>query len=263
MRKDPPAARHSRARVGTLQEGRRARRTALLAAGLAAAGVLTGCGQDTGIQEAAATGSAAAPTPPSGTDLAAGLLPASAFEPGARLLPLTEELLGAGDLPMGGLPPGVELELGGCAPLLAQVQAAAGEGVDDVAAQAALEGSRATVQALVAGPAVEDAVGLVAEALEECREASVTVPEQGAATVTVGAVEEPDLGDAAVQVALTVAATTPDGRQVTVPALVGLVRDGDRLLALGVTDLHGGALGEQAFSDLLEQAYTTQAEALG
>ena len=67
----------------------------------------------------------------------------------------------------------------------------------------------------------------------------------------------------------TTAVALPDGTQATVPALIGAVQDGDRVLILmnletsGVT---GGAAGAPAdpaaFADLLAQAYEAQAAAL-
>ncbi|SNX96191.1 hypothetical protein SAMN06893097_103360 [Geodermatophilus sabuli] len=246
--------------------GRRSRRGAVLAAGLLAGGVLAGCGQGGGIQEAAAPDPAvdpAAATSAPAVDLAEGLLPASAFAPGATVLPLTEELLRSSGLPAGGVPPGTELDLGDCAALLTQLQAAAAAGVDAAAGQAVLEGAQATVQGLVAGSAAGDAVATVTGALEGCRTASASVPEHGAATVTVGEVRRPDLGDAAVEVAATVDATAPDGRQVTAPVLVAFVQDGDRVMSLATTVLEGGALDEQAFAGRLAEAYRVQDEALG
>ncbi|MGY1822126.1 hypothetical protein [Geodermatophilus sp. SYSU D00079] len=250
-----------------MRGARRSHRIAVLATGLVAGGVLAGCGQGAVVEEAAATGAAAAPaaaTADPAVDLSAGLLPASAFAPGATVLPLTEELLhSAGGPDAGGVPPGTELDLGGCADLLAQVRAAVAAGVDDVAGQAVLEGAQATVQGLVSGPAAQDVVATVTGALDDCRTASGSVPGRGAGTVTVGEVREPQLGDAAVEVALTVDATAPDGRRVTAPALVALVQDGDRVMALATTTREGGALDAQAFADRLAEAHRVQAEALG
>jgi hypothetical protein len=65
-----------------------------------------------------------------------------------------------------------------------------------------------------------------------------------------------------VGIALTTVATAADGRQVTVPVLVGLVRDGDRLVALTTADRQGGSPDREAFTALLEQAYRVQAAAL-
>ncbi|MFW3169637.1 hypothetical protein [Geodermatophilus sp. CPCC 206100] len=215
---------------------------------------------ESGVSPAAATSGA--------TDLADGLLPASAFAPGATVLPLTEELLHSSGLPMGGLPEGgvpagAQLDPGGCADLLAALQAAAAEGVDDAAGQAVLEGDRVTVQGLVSGAAAEGAVATVAGSLPGCERASVSVPERGAATLTVGDVREPDLGDAAVEVSATVDATLPDGRQVSVPVLAALVQDGDRVLALATAAPQGVALDEGAFADRLAEAHQVQADALG
>ena len=94
----PPAPRHSPARGGTLQGGWRARRTTLLATGLVAGAVLTGCASSADVREAAATGTPspsaeAATATPSGADLAAGLLPAEAFGADARVVPVSGEQL--------------------------------------------------------------------------------------------------------------------------------------------------------------------------
>jgi hypothetical protein len=265
MSKDAAAPRHWRARGGTLRAGR----VAVLATGLLAGGLLAGCGQDAGTAEAAPTGSAVSPAAATtaATDLAAGLLPASAFAPGATVLPLTEQLLHSSGLPMGGLaeggtPAGAEVDLGGCAGLATALQAAAAEGVDDAAGQAVLEGDRVTVQGLVSGVAAEGAVATVAGSLDGCEGASVRVPERGAATLTVSDVREPDLGDAAVEVAATVDASLPDGRQLSVPVLAALVQDGDRVLALATAAPQGGALDEAAFADRLAEAHRVQAAAL-
>ena len=85
-----------------------------------------------------------------------------------------------------------------------------------------------------------------------------------------------DLGDGAAALRYTTSATTPDGTHVTVPVLVGAVQDGDRLVVLiSLADPTGGAaaggtatptpaaLDPVAFTDLLQEAYQVQADALG
>jgi hypothetical protein len=267
----PPAPRHSRARGGTLQGGRRARRATLLATGLVAGAVLTGCAAGADVREAAATGT---PSPsveasPSvdtaatsaGADLAAGLLPAEAFGVGARVLPLSGEQLSRGALaPVGSLA-GVQVTPEACTAAL-QALPVQPPAADDVAAQVALDGTTATAELLVlAGPAAE-LVGRVPELVDRCRQVQVSSPEHGSATVDLAPLDVPDLGDDAVGVAVTAVATEPGGAQVTVPALVGLVRDGDRVLVLVTGDRAGGEPDRAAFTALLEQAHAAQADAL-
>jgi hypothetical protein len=283
----PPAPRHDRTpssppfassgrdpgrgRGGTLQEGRRARRATLLATGLVAGAVLTGCAAGADVREAAATGT---PSPsveasPSvdtatsaGADLAAGLLPAEAFGPGARVLPLSGEQLSRGALaPVGSLA-GVQVTPEACTAALQALPVQQPPAADDVAAQVALDGTTATAELLVvAGPAAE-LVGRVPELVDQCPQVQVSSPEHGSATVDLATFDVPDLGDDAVGVAVTAVATEPGGAQVTVPALVGLVRDGDRVLALATGDRAGGEPDRAAFTALLEQAHAAQADAL-
>ena len=71
----------------------------------------------------------------------------------------------------------------------------------------------------------------------------------------------PDLGDGSAGLAVTLSVTGHDGQPVTVPLLLGMVRDGDRLVSLTATDPTGGA-DPAAFAALLQQAYEHQADAL-
>jgi hypothetical protein len=68
----------------------------------------------------------------------------------------------------------------------------------------------------------------------------------------------PDLGDAAVGVSVEVVATEPGGAQREASGLVGLVRDGDRVVALATGDREGAEADRAAFTALLEQAYDVQ-----
>jgi hypothetical protein len=267
MRKDPPAPHHSRARGGTLQEGRRARRTTLLATGLLAGAVLTGCSSDADVREAAATGAPspsaeAAAATSAAPDLAAGLLPAEAFGPGARVVPIGSEKLSQGALAGAGSLADVEITPDTCVAALEALPMTEPPAAEDVAAQLAVQGTAYTAELLaVAGPAAE-VVDRVPELVGQCPQVQVTSPEHGTATVDLATFDVPDLGDGAVGVAVTVVATEPGGAEVTVPALVGLVRDGDRVVALATGDREGAEPDQAAFTDLLEQAFDTQAAAL-
>ena len=267
MRTDPPAPRHSRARGGTLQEGRRARRTALIATGLVAGAVLAGCSSDADVREAAATGSPspsaeAAAATTAGPDLAAGLLPAEAFGADARVVPVSGERLSHGAPAAVGSLAGVQVAPEECAAALQALPVHQLPEAGDVAAQVAVQGTTYTAELLaVAGPAAE-LVSRVPELVDQCPQVQITSPEHGTATVDLATFDVPDLGDGAVGVAVTAVATEAGGAQVTVPALVGLARDGDRVVALATTDREGAEPDRTAFTALLEQAFDAQADAL-
>jgi hypothetical protein len=264
---DAPAPRHSRARGGTLQEGRRSRRATLLATGLVAGAVLTGCSADGDVQEAAATGSAApsveaAAATSAGPDLATGLLPTEAFGADARVIAVSGEQLSRRAMAGLGSTADVQVAPEECVAALQALPMGQPPAADDVAAQVAIDGTTATAELLaVTGPAAEF-VGRVPELVGQCPQVQVTSPEHGTATIDLATFDVPDLGDAAVGVAVTAVATGPGGAQVTVPALVGLVRDGDRVLALATGDREGAEPDRAAFTALLEQAFDAQ-ESLG
>ncbi len=247
-------------------------RRGVLAAALTATVVLTACGGDDDSETAAPTSSAAESSTAaeeSRPDLAAGLLPAGAFGAEATVVPLTPGQLeqaaglaaGAGNL---------QITPEECAAAVAGTQPQFDD-FDDVAAQVATIGSAATVEVLVRGGPMEDAVGQLADAAERCPAAQIASPEIGQATVVFESLPVDDLGDGSALLRYTTTLVMPDGRQATVPALIGAVQDGDRLLVL--MNLDAGAAGGSgatpaapqdpaAFADLLEQAFEAQAEAL-
>jgi hypothetical protein len=266
VKKDPPAPRHSPARGGTLQEGRRARRTSLLTTGLVAGAVLTGCASDAGVQEAAATGAPppsaeAAAATPAPADLAAGLLPAEAFGPDARVLPVSGQQLSDGTPAAMGAPADVEVTPEACTAAL-QALPVQPPAAEDLAAQVAVQGATYTAELLaVAGPAA-GLVGRVPELVGQCPQVTVSSPEHGSATFDLATFDVPDVGDAAVGVSVAVAATEPGGTRREASGLLGLVQDGDRVVALATGDREGAEPDRAAFTALLEQAHEVQAEAL-
>ncbi|SET25474.1 hypothetical protein [Geodermatophilus poikilotrophus] len=250
---------------GTRQEGRRVRRTALLATGLVAGAVLTGCASGADVREAASTAapppSAQAAAPSAAADLAAGLLPAEAFGPGARVVPVSGEQLSRGALGGMGSPADVEVTPGSCTAALQALPLHQPPAAEDLAAQVAVQGTTYTAELLaVAGPAAE-LVGRVPGLVAQCPQVAVSSPERGSATVDLATFDVPDLGDASVGVSVEVAVTEPGGAQREASGLVGLVRDGDRVVALATADREGAEPDRAAFTALLEEAYDTQAAA--
>jgi hypothetical protein len=68
---------------------------------------------------------------------------------------------------------------------------------DDVVAQSATIGSAATVEVLVRGGPIKDAVEQLSAAAERCPQAQITSPQIGQAAVTFEALPVDDLGDGA------------------------------------------------------------------
>ncbi|MGY2001819.1 hypothetical protein [Blastococcus sp. SYSU DS1024] len=241
-----------------------------LVAGSAAVVLLTGCGGGDASDRTAAAASSASSAAASSAqateepDLASGLLPADAFGPDATVLALSPEQLRVGSGIVGGgadvtvTPENCRAAVDGTQPAL--------DAFEDVAAQSATTGSATTVQMLVRGGPVEDAVAQLADAAERCPEARLASPQIGEATITFEQLPVADLGDGAALLRYTTTIAAPDGSQVAVPTLVAAVEDDDRLLLLVSLDTgFGGAAPADpaAFAELLEQAYETQADALG
>lgn len=241
------------------------------AVAVAVIALLTGCGGNGEPDAAARTSSAASSTAeePSEPDLASGLLPADAFGPEASVAALTLDQLrqGAGMAASG--TEGLQITPEACAAAVQGTQPSFDE-FEDVAAQSATTGSGATVEVLVRGGPIKDAVGQMADAAQTCPQAQIASPRFGQATITFETLPVDDLGDGAALLRYTTAISLPDGTQAAIPALIGAVQDADRLLVLMNLDTGGVAGGAPAppqdpaaFADLLAQAYEAQADALG
>jgi hypothetical protein len=204
-------------------------------------------------------------------DLASGLLAAEAFGADATVVAITPEQLqqGAGVAASGA--EDLQITPAECA---AAVQGTQPDFDDfgDVAAQSATTGSTTTVEVLVRGGPTKDTVDLLDAAVERCPQAQIASPQFGQATITFESLPVDDLGDGAAVLRYTTTVSLPNGTQATVPALIGAVQDHDRLLVLlnlqsGHVAGGGAAVGTApedpaAFTDLLEEAYEVQAEAL-
>jgi hypothetical protein len=241
---------------------RTARRSLCAAAGVL---LLAGCGNGTGADEAAGssapTTSAAAET--SAPDLASGLLTAEDFPDDATVVAVTVEQLraGAGLSAMG---KDLTVTPEECAPAVQGTQPDL-DAFDDVTGVSAQSPSGVTVEILLRGGPTTGAVDLLASAVERCPQAQISSPEIGTATVTFEQVPVPDLGDGAIALRFTTAVSLPDGTQTTVPALLGVFEDGDRIGLLTSLPLQQPATAPDpaAFTELLVQAFEVQADALG
>jgi hypothetical protein len=240
----------------------------LLAAGLLSTAVLTGCGgDDAGDEPRADSGPKSAEASEQEepeADLASGLLGADAFGPTAVVTALSPEQLEQGAA-LSGDPDDVQVTPPECAAAVRGTQPDFDD-FDDVAAVSAAEETTVVVEMLIRGGPVEGAVAQLAEAAQRCPQAQVSSPKTGDASVTFEELPVPDLGDGAAALRFTTVVTLPDGAQASVPALLGAVEDGDRLVVLTSLAVDPAAaavpLDAAAFASLLQQAYETQADAL-
>ncbi|WP_131801812.1 hypothetical protein [Klenkia soli] len=190
--------------------------------------------------------------------LAAGLLPEDAFGAGAQVSPVTEADVRAGAA-VGADLAGVTITPEACAQAIQQSQPSV-EDLEDFAAQTATSGTSVVVQLLTVG-APGDPVADLAASVATCPQATLTSPEIGTATITFSALDVPALGDGSAGLSYTTSVTGPDGSQLTIPALIAVAVDGDRLLTVLSTSI-GGSTDTAAFTDLVQQAYDYQADQL-
>ena len=248
---------------------RSARVSAVLLATVAGAGLVAGCGGAGGTGGSAAASGTLSPagsssSAPGGSALAKGLLPAAAFGPESTVVGLDLEQLaqkaGANGGPMAALS-GVSITPPECATALQSLLPAV-MGVKDAAAQTATGQGSTTVEALVSGGPAATGVATLKQLLTDCASAQVTSPKLGQASVTVAEVPVGPLGDAAAAVRVTATATPAGHAAMTVPALAGVVQDGNRLLLLGTVGTDGTPPDEAAFTALLQKAASTEHAAL-
>jgi hypothetical protein len=251
-----------------------------LTAGLAVALLLTGCAGDGGSDEKAAESSAstssAGRTPP--PDLSSGLLQAGSFGPEAAVVAVTIDQLRAGT-GLAAVAKDLTVTPASCASTVQGTQPDL-DAFDDVAGVSATSGSTVTVEMLMRGGPTDGAVEQLGGAATRCPQATITSPKLGRITVEFADLPVAGLGDASAAMRYTTSVPMPDGTRTTVPALVGAVEDGDRLLVLvslakpgGAAPASGGSaapgtavpagLDPDAFEQLLRKAYQTQADALG
>jgi len=245
-------------------------RPAALVGGLCGIALLAACtggdgaSEEAGASSAAATSTSAsssAPAPdgdPGG--LAAGLLPGDAFGENAKVVTLSREQLRQ-SAALTTDPDSLDVSPKACAEVLSATQPPIDD-YEDVAAQSATVGATTSVEVLLQGSETREAVATLTDAVEACPKAQISSPELGEATLTFETLDAPAVGDAATAVRYTTT-LTQGGQEVSVPALVGLVQDGERVITLLTIATDGSSPDAAAFTSLLEQAFEVQAEKLG
>jgi hypothetical protein len=128
-------------------------------------------------------------------------------------------------------------------------------------AQSATGPDGITVEVLAESEQVADAAPRLDELVEQCPQVTVEVPDGTSVTIEFAAFEVPELGDASDGLRFTTAVSAPDGTQVTVPSLLAVASEGQRLVFLQRTSADSAPLDEAAFTDLFEQAFRTARDA--
>jgi hypothetical protein len=257
----------------------RSRRNVVLGAGLLAGAVLTGCaGTPTRTVTAAATqpldapavatstaspSASSAPSSSSGSDLAAGLLPADAFGAGASVQTFTLADLDSWDDWDHGTAGVVPPE---CASAIDQAMTQFDK-PQDAAAQWARSDGVQSMEVLAVPAAPVDAVAVVQDVAQKCGSATFSHDDgdgdhHGNATVTV----EPLSGvpDGMAAYSLTFSGDWSGGTW-TSTSYLGVAQDGNRVLGLVQMSWHESdtAVDPASFTALLGQAYQVQHDALG
>ena len=241
----------------------------LLAAGVVSAGLLTACAGGGTADEAAGSSASTSTAKAAEPDLASGLLPAAAFGSAAAVVAMTPEQLQQGEGFAAAGKKGLTITPAGCAAAVVGTEPSF-EKFDDVASESATIGSAVTVEVLVRGGATKDAVSQLAEAAARCPKATLTSPKIGSATIAFETLPLEKLGSGSALLRYTTDVTLPHGTHLTVPALIGMVQDGNRLLVLMNIDTGAAQPGAApvappdpaAFAKLLGEAYQVQANAL-
>jgi hypothetical protein len=258
-------------RVAAARRSRTVRRsTAGLAAALAAAGVLAGCGGggapawSAGGAPLGAASPAAATAPASGdADLARGLLPADAFGDGATVVPVTlatlQQQLAAVPGGLAAALAGVQITPAACATALQTVGAGLA-GVTGLVGEGARTAAGGTAEAIVTGTPASSAVDALQTLTGQCPTVQVTSP-HGTATVTLAPAAVDPLGDGAAALTATAVLTPTDRAPVTVSGVLAAVQDGDRLLLLGTAAPGSTVPDHEAFTLLLQKAFDTESRA--
>jgi hypothetical protein len=194
------------------------------------------------------------------SELAKGLLPAEAFGEQATVVPLTRDQLQQG----AGLAPSVkDLKVSPpeCATAVQGTQPDV-TAFDDIAAQSATTGGAISIEVLLSGGPTSGSLDAMEQAVSRCPSVQISAPSIGTATITFRSVPVDELGDGAAALQFTTTVKQPDGNTLSVPALVGVVRDGDRVVTLLTLAQNGAPPDPAAFTGLLQQAYEVQAKAL-
>ena len=211
-----------------------------------------------GSSSAAPSSSAAADELSTADELAAGLLPADAFGPEANVVTIDIRQVSTGA--SGGLPQGATVTPPECGEGLGATTVSP-EDFGVAVAQSATAPDGVTVEVLAESEQVGDTAPRFDELVEQCPRITVDAPDGTSVTVDFAAFEVPAVGDTSDGLRFTTAVSAPDGTQLTVPSLLAVATEGQRMVFLQRTGADSTPLDEAAFTGLFEQAVQTAQDA--
>lgn len=258
-----------------------------LLVGAAAVSLVAGCGGNGGSSGQAASGSSSSSSAasssasgPKESPLTKGLLSPSAFGSQANVTSMTLQQFQQATASKLSQASGLKVDPPQCADALKSTQPDPNK-IKDLVAEAATAQSggqgTVTVEAIATGDVVDGATGKLDDAAQNCPKITITSPQLGQATVEFSKIDVSKISGKAAAVQSTTTITSPGHSAVTVPALIGAVQDGDRLVLLMNAEANNPAAAQSsgaaqpsvappdtaAFTSLLQKAYTTEKNALG
>jgi len=262
--------------VGMRNSGRR-RGTKLVVA-VAGSAVLAACAGQHGSNGGAASGSTS-----SGSTSAA-----SSSASGPRTSPLTKGLLSASDFGQAnvvsmtlqqfkqatagqlGQASGLQVTPPQCATALQSTQPDVDQ-VKDAVAESATQQGTATIEAILSGSSVDGTADKLKAAMSSCPKIDISSPQLGTATLTFTPLDVSSVSDQAAGAQYTLTITPPNHAPVTLPALIAVAQDKDRLVLLTTVaandvNANGGpppaTPDTNAFTTLFGKAYSAEKKAL-
>lgn len=207
--------------------------------------------------------------------MAKALLPASAFGANATVIDVNLEQLQKTTAGQLGTATGLKVQPAQCAAALKGAQVDPSQvkqmvGKSATSQTAAGKGSE-TLEAIMVGDAVSGAVDQLKNRLATCSHVTATSPQIGKVTVQFSPIDVSGIGAQAVGASYTTTITPPGHAAITVPAVIGIVHDGDRLILLLTANAQAPTVqsapapkapNSAAFAALLKTAYTTEHQAL-
>jgi hypothetical protein len=270
--------------AGGLARSRRI--TGVIAATMTVGVLIAGCAEKGSDQAASSSAPSSSGTSSSSSasagaaqsPLSKGLLPAAAFGGNATVASMTVEQFQQQTSGQLGTATDLQVQPPQCRDALKSTQIDAGQIKELVAQTATTEGASGqasvTVEAIATGDATTGAVDELKSTLANCSKVTATSAQLGQVSVQFSAVDVSGVGTQAAAVSYTTTITPPGRAPVSVPVLLGEVKDGTRLVLLLTANANGAnvngsggpapaAPDPSAFTALFKKAYSTEHQQLG
>jgi hypothetical protein len=247
-----------------------------LVVAVAASALLTACAGQSGSHGGTAAGSSSASSTaassssgPRTSPLTKGLLPAAAFGQ-ANVVSMTLQQFKQATAGQLGQASGLQVTPPQCASALQTTQPDVDQ-VKDLVAESATQQGSATIEAIMSGSSVDGAADKLKTAMSSCPKIDISAPQLGTATLTFAPLDVSSVSDQAAGAQYTLTVTPPNHPAVTLPALIAVGQDHDRLVLLmtvAASDANatGGpppaAPDTTAFTTLFGKAWSTEKKAL-